>query len=202
MTTGHEVKRAADIGPAVLALFYDGRAVRWIAGHQGLAEGVISGLLHRAGAVRKHRAGTEDIHFTAEDSEAFVRLVREGVSVESAAEALGKSLPAALAHATTVGLDVPPRRQPASRQTPPLLGSERADRRTELSERESFERGDQALVSALIAQGGFTRYDDGFDWLLNMHGRRVLPVSKTAKGEYLALMREKHGDAVTKMAAA
>lgn len=192
------------LASAVLALFYVGHNRREIADRFELTTGAISGLLSRAGAVRKIPEGREPYLFDQAASQDFARLMREGRTYKEAAEALGKSPIAARGHAAALNLipvDVELSGKKSdgakTRQAPTVTAESMA-----ADAQASFEAADDKLVAALIAEGGFNRYDDTFDWLLNMHDERVAPVSAKARAEFLEAMRAKHGEAALKIAAA
>lgn len=205
MTTSHDFKASDGIGPKVIAAWRDGGTVLDIARRFGKTEGVISGVLTRAKCARMIWKGREGDVFNELDSVTFEGLVKRGKTPDEAGELLGKKPGAAKAHARGLGLiDRKPALAGAALRSaqdqielaktdrPELIGGEA---RTQIE-------GDARLVAALVAQGGFNRYDDGFDWLLDMGDNRVLPISDAAKAEFLDAMRAKHGASVIAVVAA
>jgi hypothetical protein len=200
----------------VVAGFFAGETRPLLAERFGKTVGTISGLLERARVCRDIPAGREAYLFDRIASRLFAERVKSGQSYGDAALALNKTVNAGRAHAVALGLIAPGRQgaAPASiaveiktdaRQAwaafvePPRRVTAEVIAEREQSEHEA---GDERLVAALIAEGGFTRFDDGMDWLLDMHGVPVTPVSDKGKAEFLAAMRAKHGDTILTGAAA
>lgn len=167
---------------------------------RNLTNGQVSGILERGRACRALPPGREAEMFDAADSRRFRDLVGKGLTYATAGAELKKAPTASRAHAVALGLvegkavaqaqgaRVHDRNEPAMFATP--------------EEARRFKDADDRLVQALILAGGFNRYDDGLDWLLDMGGRRIVPVSAAGKAEFLDAMRAKHGDAVIAFAAA
>lgn len=198
MTTVHDWNRAEDIGPRIIAAFFEGKSVREIANASGKTDGVVSGVLSRARCARYLLPGREVETFVACESQAFAIVVKEGKSPEAAAIALGKSPKAGVLHARGLGLLAKRKVSPVAREaaladkalaTPKVAVSpvETTPRRVDDTPEDKVQRAcDARLVAALIAEGGFNRYDDTFDWLLNMHGARIAAVSPAAKADLAA----------------
>lgn len=198
MTTVHDWNRAEDIGPRIIAAFYAGQSVRDIATHMDKGEGLVAGVLGRGRVYRHLMPGREAEGFLAEESVAFATVVRGGKAPEAAGRALGKSEIASRAHAKALGLLAKRKVSQASREAaldakaiaPPKIVArpvEATPRHPDDSAEDKAQRDrDDRYVAALIAEGGFNRYDDGFDWLLDMHGARIAAVSDGAKAELMA----------------
>jgi hypothetical protein len=198
MTTVHDWNRAEDIGPRIIAAFYAGKSVRDIGLAFEKSEGVVSGVLTRGRVVRSLWPGKEAFNFLADESYAFAVSVRAGRSPERAAQALGKDPKAGVKHAKALGLLEKRKVSQVNREaalaakalSPPKVvvnPVEASPRHPDDSAEDKAQRDrDDRYVALLIGEGGFNRYDDGFDWLLNMHGARIAAVSDGAKAELMA----------------
>lgn len=175
---------------AVVAEFYAGAVRREIAKRHGLALGAVSGLLSRANVVRSIPAGREPYLFDRAASQEFAARVLAGERWDLVAESMGKSNVSARGHAAALGLV--PTAAEASAKAPgaPKAAArpiETSPRRADDTPEDKAQRErDARLAAALIAEGGFNRYDDTFDWLLNMHGARIAAVSPAAKADLAA----------------
>lgn len=189
---------------AIVAEFYAGDVRREIADRHGLALGAVSGVLSRACAVRSVPKGREPYLFDRIESQNFVARVNAGERWDVVADSMGKSHVSARGHAAALGL-IAVDEQASAKKSAGAMTRQAATMTPEsiaAAMQDRFEAGDAVLVNALIAEGGFSRYDDGFDWLLNMHDERVVPISARAKGEFMDAMRAKHGADALKIAAA
>ena len=176
MTTTHDRALSPNQITDAVRRFYAGDGKSALAAHFGVTDGVIAGLLARGGVCRKTVEGREDSTFDARESAAFAQGVTSGLGVEKAGAALGKTIAASRSHARVLGLiNSPPRKS----SPPPKVDI--SERSASLSLAAHYD-GDDRLVAALLAEGGFHRYDDGLDWLLDMHGAPIAAVSDHAKG--------------------
>lgn len=179
---------AADLRTAI-DLFYAGDTVVCVAGAFDVSDATISGLFNRARVVRECTVRRADRQFDFNDSMVFRRLVAAGRSPVAAGATLGKAEKASLQHARALGLRVgEPLTEVRARE------AARPARLAPIAER--FVGGGQSVgnpdaivsdehdaahVAACLAEGGFDRYDDTFDWLLNMAGERIAAISEAAK---------------------
>lgn len=174
-TTTHERALTLVQIPDAVRRFYRGDTVSEIADYFGVSRGALAGVFDRGGVVRNVTRERVCSAFDAETSAAFKAAVQAGREVEAAGAELGKGARASRAHARVLGLIEPP---PAKAV---VSFSRDMSEQSAAHALAQHEAGDERLVAALLAGGGFDRYDDECDWLLDMHGQRKAAVSGKAK---------------------